>query len=119
MTTDRFFPKHELSIGQCPAWRIEEGASLPAYEPTDDPYAGSHMLVEQLRNQIECFDEVGGYEPDKWEVVASNLYVLADLASAGAAHIRRRLDTVTAEDAAWQARMAEMAESHPTERKAA
>jgi hypothetical protein len=118
--TDRFFDKHELSIGQCPQWRLEEhelhGTPLPAFEPTDDPYAGSHMLVEQLRNQIEGFDEVGGYEPDKWEVVISNLFTLADLASAGAAHIRRRLDAVEAEEVAWQQRMAEW---QSTERKAA
>jgi hypothetical protein len=115
--SERFFAKHELSIGQCPAWRIEEhelnGAPLPAFEPADDPYAGSHVLVEHLRNNLETFDEVGGYEPEKWEVVISNLYVLADLATAGAAHMRQRLDAEAAEEAAFQARMAEW---RPTER---
>ena len=107
--TDRFFSDDDhLSVGQCPYWRIEEheqhGMPLPPFEPTDDPYAGSHQLVERVRNEIETFDHVGGYEPDKWEVVVSNLYLLADLATAAAAHMRQRLDAIQAEDEQWRKR---------------
>src|ERR1700760_4901003 len=100
-----FFDKDEpLSAGQCPYSRIEDhelhGTPLPPYEPVDDPYAGSQTLVEKLRADIECFDQIGGYEPDRWGVVISNLFTLADLANAAAIHIRRQLDTWEAEEAA-------------------
>jgi hypothetical protein len=111
-----------LSCGQCP-WSVaedyeERGGQLPPYEPVRDDYAGSHTLVERLRNEIETFDSVGGYEPDKWEVVVSNLYLLSDLAAAAAQHIRQQLDALAAEDAhfaAWRAGMAEYLATEPKE----
>jgi hypothetical protein len=103
----RFFQEYELSCGQCP-WSVAEdhqynGTPLPPYEPVEDVYAGSHQLVERLRNEIDLFDSVGGYEPDKWPTVISNLYLLADLAIAAAGHIRRHLDAWEIEEAEFQA----------------
>jgi hypothetical protein len=83
------------------------GAPLPPYEPVRDDYAGSHQLVEKLRNDIETFDSIGGYEPDKWTTVITNLYLLSDLATAAAEHIRRHLDTWAADEADFQRRRAE------------
>jgi hypothetical protein len=105
MTNIRFFKEHDLSCGQCP-W-TEDGTPLPPFEPVGEEYARSHQMVEKLRNEIENFDAIGGYEPDKWEAVISNLYLLADLATAGAQHMRRHLDHLAAEEAAYQARVAD------------
>lgn len=100
-----------LSCGQCP-WSVAEeyefrGKPLPPFEPVNDDYARSHQMVEKLRNEVETFDQIGGYEPDKWEAVISNLYLLSDLATAVAEHMRRHLDALAAEDAEYERRKAE------------
>ena len=104
---DNFFSSDDhLSIGQCPWWRVDEhertGYPLPPFEPVDDDYAGSHQLVWTLRDNIETFDSIVGIETNKWEASINNLFLMADLATAAAAHMRRRLDAIEAEDQIWQ-----------------
>jgi hypothetical protein len=93
---------------------LDEGAALPAFEPADDDYSGSHRLVEQVRKHIQCFDSVGGYEPARWEVSISNLFLLADLASAAALHMRTELDREATEDAEYEARRRQLTQSVQT-----
>lgn len=96
---------------------LDEGAALPAFEPVDDPFAGSHQLVEQVRNHLECFDAVWG--GSNWEACISNLFLLADLASTAALHMRAELDREAAEDAEWEERRRQLAQSTTSEWKVA